>query len=103
MKHVMAICFMFLVTACASGYAPGEYVPITVGDIKGSFNDDLDACYDAHKSFVGPRPDYRASVNECLQKQGHLLDVAASNAKYEAIEAERKKRLTDKAKKSGGY
>lgn len=103
MKRVIFGSFMLLMAACASGYAAGEYVPITAGSLKDTFNDDLRVCYDTHKSFVGPRPEYRASVNDCMQKQGHELDVAASNAKYEAIEAERKKRLTDKAKKSGGY
>lgn len=64
---------------------------------------DVKACYESHRSFVGQRPEYRVSFNECLHARGHKVDVVSTNAKYEALEAARNERLTEKAKKSGGY
>lgn len=94
-----------MMTGCAGGYAPDDYVPIAHvtenADVK--WKSDLSSCYTEHASFIGTKPEYRMAINACMQSSGHAVDIAASTAQDEAREAALKKKRIDKAKKLSGY
>ncbi len=89
----------------ACGFRAGDYEPVLDAGVQqaAGWNTDLIRCHKETVESGVSRSEYGGSIDRCMTRAGHAIDLEASAEKFRAMEIERKRIEVEKAEKLRGY